>query len=661
MSINLTPTTLSEARRSRLHFIDHLRAALAILVVLHHVALVYGASAPFYYSEPPFASPRAFLGFMVFVLANQAWFMGAFFLLAGYFVQSSYDRKGAGAFISDRLVRLGLPVLFFIFILSPLSSVGFYLMPPELTGITTPLSWDAYTHLIGLGPLWFALLLLVFCLGYAAIRWLTRGRSAAAPREGAPPTYLGVGLFALVLAGASYLMRMVVPIGKEVLDFPTLAYLPQYLSFFVVGIVASRRDWFRTVPASMGVVGLVGAVVASVVLFPLAFTGSFFSLELSPALDNAMGNGHWQSAAYALWDSITVVGLCLALIPFFRRFLGRRSALGAFLSRQSFGVYALHIPVIVFIAYALRGLQLPPLAKFGLVSVIVLPVCFGLSYLTGKVPGLALALGGGGSRSRRRSGGAEIDLSADEDGTLIAIDGLVKTYSDVTAVNGLTLDIKKGELFGLLGPNGAGKTTTISVLCGLKDATSGTITYGGIDVSSDMPAIKTQIGVCPQEAAVYEFLTGRENVELFGTLHGLDRATVRARAGSLLSETGLEEAANRKAKGYSGGMTRQLNLLMALISDPEIVFLDEPTVGMDARARRRTWEYIASLKEQGKTVILTTHYIEEAESLSDRVGIIDYGELVALGTPDELMTKHAAKDLEEVFLKITGRRIAECS
>ncbi len=129
----------------------------------------------------------------------------------------------------------------------------------------------------------------------------------------------------------------------------------------------------------------------------------------------------------------------------------------------------------------------------------------------------------------------------------------------------------------------------------------------------------------------------------------------------LLTESDFTEAAKRRTKGYSGGMIRQLNLMMALISDPDIVFLDEPTVGMDARARRRTWEYIGSFKDQGKTVILTTHYIEEAEALSDRVGIIDYGELIALCTPAALMAEHEAKDLEAVFLKITGRRIAEGS
>jgi ABC-2 type transport system ATP-binding protein len=243
----------------------------------------------------------------------------------------------------------------------------------------------------------------------------------------------------------------------------------------------------------------------------------------------------------------------------------------------------------------------------------------------------------------------------------IAINNLVKKFGDVTAVNGLNLNIHEGEMFGFLGPNGAGKTTTISILCGLLAPTSGTAHYGSYDIRKNMSKIKERIGVCPQEAAVFKFLTGKENIELFGTLHGMSKQVAKERASELISQADFSAAARRNAKGYSGGMMRQLNLLMALVSDPEIVFLDEPTVGMDARARRRTWEYIGSLKEQGKTVILTTHYIEEAQALSDRVGIIDYGELVALGTPEELMEKHEAKDLEEVFLKITGRRIAEGS
>jgi ABC-2 type transport system ATP-binding protein len=243
----------------------------------------------------------------------------------------------------------------------------------------------------------------------------------------------------------------------------------------------------------------------------------------------------------------------------------------------------------------------------------------------------------------------------------IVIHDLVRQFDDITAVNGLNLEIHAGEMFGFLGPNGAGKTTTINMLCGLLKPSSGSAQIAGFDIRKQPQKVKELIGVCPQEAAVFNFLTGMENLELFGNLHGMDRQALKERAAELVNQADFSEAAKRKTKGYSGGMLRQLNLMIALISDPQIVFLDEPTVGMDARARRRTWDYIASLKDQGKTVILTTHYIEEAQALSDRVGIIDYGELIALGTPEELIQEHQVKDLEAVFLEITGRRIAEGS
>ena len=248
-----------------------------------------------------------------------------------------------------------------------------------------------------------------------------------------------------------------------------------------------------------------------------------------------------------------------------------------------------------------------------------------------------------------------------QNGSVIVINDLKKQFDDITAVNGLSLEVHKGEMFGFLGPNGAGKTTTISILCGLLKPTAGSVQIGGFDIGKEPQKAKQLIGVCPQEASVFKFLTGMENLELFGTLYGMDKQVLKERAADLVNQADFAKAAGRKTKGYSGGMMRQLNLMIALISDPQIVFLDEPTVGMDARARRRTWEFIASLKDQGKTVILTTHYIEEAQALSDRVGIIDYGELIALGTPDELMEENEVKDLEAVFLKITGRRIAEGS
>jgi len=173
--------------------------------------------------------------------------------------------------------------------------------------------------------------------------------------------------------------------GKTVLGFPTLAYLPQYLSFFVVGTLAYRRNWFRTLPSSMGVVGFVTALVATVLLFPLAFSGRLFSLEVTePA--GFVGNGTWQSAVYALWDSIFAVGLCLAAITFFRRFFNEENRLGRFLSQQSYAVYIIHIPIVVFIAIALKGIHLEPLLKFGMVAVIAVPTCFAIAYTVRKIP-----------------------------------------------------------------------------------------------------------------------------------------------------------------------------------------------------------------------------------------------------------------------------------
>ena len=377
---------------SRLFFIDNLRAALVILVVLHHVALVYGASVEgFYYIEPPFTSPGvvdlpAFLALLVFALVNQAWFMGAFFLLAGYFTPGSYDRKGPGSFLKDRLLRLGIPLAIFYFVLNPISRIGWWLMPNELTGITNPLTWQAYPRLLGIGPLWFVAILLIFDFGYAAWRMLTRNRTLSSTSESSVPCYLGIGIFVLALAGVSYLVRRVVPIGEYVSEFPTLAYLPQYLSFFVVGTIASRRDWFRALPSSMGAVGFVTALVTGVLLFPLAFSGQLFSLEISGPLDNTMGNGHWQSAVYALWDSIFAVGMCLGLIPLFRRFFSRQGVFGRFLSQHSYTVYIIHIPVIVFLAHALRGIELGSLLKSSMAAAIIVPACFAVAYIVRRIP-----------------------------------------------------------------------------------------------------------------------------------------------------------------------------------------------------------------------------------------------------------------------------------
>ena len=241
----------------------------------------------------------------------------------------------------------------------------------------------------------------------------------------------------------------------------------------------------------------------------------------------------------------------------------------------------------------------------------------------------------------------------------IVIESITKKFEDVTAVDKLSLTVDKGELFGLLGPNGAGKTTTISILCGLTKPSNGSVKVAGYDIQKETEQVKRLIGVCPQETPVYTHLTGRENIELFGNLYEMPREKLKDRTEKLLQILGLSEDADRHVGKYSGGMKRRLNLIMALIHDPEIAFLDEPTVAMDPQARHAVWDFIKELKKAGKTVILTTHYMEEAQELCDRVGIIDHGKLIALGSPKDLMTQYNCGNLEEVFIQLTGRKIRD--
>ena len=243
--------------------------------------------------------------------------------------------------------------------------------------------------------------------------------------------------------------------------------------------------------------------------------------------------------------------------------------------------------------------------------------------------------------------------------TAIALESLTKKFEDKTAIDNLSLKIAKGELFGLLGPNGAGKTTAINILCGLVKPTGGSAIVCGFDVQKEIQRVKELIGVCPQETAVYPYLTGAENLELFGNLSGVGRKDLKERGSLLLNTLGLTEDAKRVASKYSGGMKRRLSLALALISDPQVIFLDEPTVAMDPQSRHAVWDFIRAQKNHGKTVVLTTHYMEEAEELCDRVGIIDHGKLIALGKPKELVNSSGVKNLEELFIKLTGRTIRE--
>ena len=219
---------------------------------------------------------------------------------------------------------------------------------------------------------------------------------------------------------------------------------------------------------------------------------------------------------------------------------------------------------------------------------------------------------------------------------ILETQNLAKNYGDFTAVKGITFDIKEGEIFSLLGPNGAGKTTTISMLSTLYTPTSGDATIGGHSITKDPMAVKRVIGVVPQDLALYEDLTAKENLVFWGQMYGLGGKSLNSRVDEVLEQIGLTDKAKNRVKTYSGGMKRRVNIGVGLLHKPRLLFMDEPTVGIDPQSRRAILDTVKDLNKQGMTVLYTTHYMEEAAELSNRVGIIDHGDLIALGTQEEL-------------------------
>ncbi|QNG17418.1 ATP-binding cassette domain-containing protein [Rhodococcus triatomae] len=218
----------------------------------------------------------------------------------------------------------------------------------------------------------------------------------------------------------------------------------------------------------------------------------------------------------------------------------------------------------------------------------------------------------------------------------IVAEGLVKRYGNVTALDGIDLTVREGTVTALLGPNGAGKTTTVRILTTLLTPDEGTAEVVGLDVVTDARALRARIGASGQYAAVDEYLTGFENLEMVGRLYHLGAKRARERARELLAQFDLVDAGDRPVKGYSGGMRRRLDLAGALVADPEVLFLDEPTTGLDPRARLALWDVIEELVARGTTLLLTTQYMEEAERLADQVAVIDHGTVIARGTTDDL-------------------------
>jgi ABC-2 type transport system ATP-binding protein len=244
----------------------------------------------------------------------------------------------------------------------------------------------------------------------------------------------------------------------------------------------------------------------------------------------------------------------------------------------------------------------------------------------------------------------------------IEIIALTKRYKNslTFAVNDLSLEVDRGEVFGLLGPNGAGKTTTISILCNLIKSTSGEVKIGGMTFKSDAKNIKKIIGVVPQEIALFSDLTALENLRYFGNMYGLKGHDLKERITGLLELFGIAHKANEKVSTHSGGMKRRLNLIIGILHKPKILFLDEPTVGIDVQSRTVIIDYLLGINKLGTTIIYTSHHMGEAERFCSRVAIIDMGKVIVEGSPQQLVADNSdCSNLEDIFLKKTGRSLRD--
>jgi glucan biosynthesis protein C len=369
----------------RLLFIDNIRVYLTILVILHHLMITYAGTGSWIYFEDRADLPTQILG-SLFTTINQTYFMGLFLLISAYFVPGSYERKGAGRFVKDRLVRLGIPLVIYSWIVHPLVIFG-YLRAAEGASMSF---WEFYPsqyfgsgYLLGQGPLWFVETLLILTLAYVAIRRLFPSRTVKTVTDSPFPGAVAICLFAGIVGLVTFGVRLWFPEDWNFkplnLQFP---YFPGYIAMFVAGFAAYRRNWFASLPDATGrrwlwacgLILVIGYLVA-IFLGGVMEDDSLFS-----------GGWHWQALFWALMSSFLGVGLSIGVLYLFRRYANRRGKLAGSLVPNAYTAYIIHAPVIVAVALALRDLVLHPLLKFGLAALISMPLCFGLSSLIRRLP-----------------------------------------------------------------------------------------------------------------------------------------------------------------------------------------------------------------------------------------------------------------------------------
>jgi len=370
---------------SRLPFIDNIRVFLTILVLLHHLMIIYAGSGSWgFYTEGRQDTITAVLGTW-FCAVNQAYFMGFFLLVSAYFVPGSYDRKSAGHFLKDRLSRLGIPLVIYSWIISPLTWVVVtYVTLGQITPLSKYLPGGGFEAIIGGGPLWFVEVLLVFTFVYVAWRRLFRPNAPVPPvkADSRFPSSKAIVLFGVLMAVATFAVRLWHPMGWSFsplnLQFP---FFVQYIALFVVGLVAYRRNWLASLSNSTGKRWLVIAIVLILLFVPMAIAGGAMETD-----EPFRGGLYWQAMALALWESLLCVSMCIGLIYLFRRYGNRQGRLARFLSPNAYTTYIIHAPIITATALVLRNVDLYPLLKYGLAALIALPLCFVLSNLIRKLP-----------------------------------------------------------------------------------------------------------------------------------------------------------------------------------------------------------------------------------------------------------------------------------
>ncbi len=370
--------------RARLFFIDNLRILLITLVIMVHLSVTYGGEGSWYYKEGR-ADMITSIVLTVHNAINQSFFMGFLFMISGYFTPGSYDRKGPRRFLKDRLLRLGIPILCYDFVIGPLTAYPLIKVgAQESSGSYFDFLVRYYSRFhIGTGPLWFVESLLIFAVFYVLWRVLVRSTVSPGQSDSKIPGCITISIFALALGAVSFVVRIWLPIGWTFgplnLQFP---FFPQYICMYIIGIVAYRRNWLVQVPDAMGRFWLCVGIIFIIVLFPAIFVLGGATGDISPF----MGGLHWQCLAYALWEQSVCVAMVIGLVVLLRKRFNHQGRLTKAMSASAYTAYIIHAPVLVLVALAIRNITLYPLLKFVLAGLIAVPLCFALGNFIRQLP-----------------------------------------------------------------------------------------------------------------------------------------------------------------------------------------------------------------------------------------------------------------------------------